>query len=280
MTTTDDAVGINRVFHDHECAYYDERFAIRHDQWSGRRARREVEDCIGRRLRAGDVVVDVGCGTGWYAAGLRRGSADLPGLTVVGLDLSTGMLTTARHAGAGPLLQADASRLPFGDASVDLVVTRGVLHHLPSPPLALAEWRRVLRPDGAVVISSEPTTTVDAHGEVLVRALLRLLRRPLSAEEDFWELASMAANLHVFSAEDIADAARSAGFTDVAVGTAGFVATLLLTSSYVVHGRRPGLARLVPWRLSEELARLADGLVFDRLLPSRWRHTVVGVLRP
>src|SRR3954452_8636062 len=43
-----DTVAVNRVFHDHECAYYDERFAIRHDYWAGRRARREVEQALGR----------------------------------------------------------------------------------------------------------------------------------------------------------------------------------------------------------------------------------------
>jgi ubiquinone/menaquinone biosynthesis C-methylase UbiE len=275
-----DSVAINRVFHDHECAYYDERFAIRHDRWAGQRARREVESAIGRPLQAGEVIVDVGCGTGWYAAGLRRACRDLPGVTVIGVDLSAGMLASARAAGADPLLQGDASRLPFADGSVDIVVTRGVLHHLPSPSLALGEWRRVLRPEGAVVVSSEPTPTVDRHGEVLVRALLRVLRRPLTPEEDFWEVASMAANLHVFSTADVEQAARAAGFTRTRLDTAGFAATFLLTSSYVVHGRRPGFARVVPWRLAEELGRRVDATVFDRLLPARLRHTVVGVLRP
>ena len=275
-----DAVAVNRVFHDHECAYYDDRFAIRHDRWSGRRARREVEQALGRRLRPGEVIVDVGCGTGWYAAGLRRACDDLAGVVIVGTDLSTGMLESARLAGADPLVQADASRLPLADDSVDVIVTRGVLHHLPDPAIALADWRRVLRPHGAVVVSSEPTPTVDRHGEVLVRLLLGVLRRPLTPEEDFWEVASMAANLHVFSVEDVAAAAREAGFDRSELSTAGFAATLLLTTSYVVHGRAPRLARLVPWRLAESLGRSVDAVVFDRVVPSRWRHTVVGVLRP
>lgn len=272
-----DAVGVNKVFHDHECAYYDERFAITHDRRSARDVRREVEGLLGRPLRAGEVVLDAGCGTGWGAAGLR---CAVPGLRVVGSDLSAGMLGRAASAGAAPLLQADATRLPLRTGSVDVLLCRGVLHHLPDVGAALREWRRVLRPDGAVVVASEPTPAVEAHGGVLVRALLPLLRRPLTPEEDFWEVASMAANLHVFRLDELADAARSAGFGDVRLHTADLLSTLVLTASYVTHGRRPGLASRLPWRSAERWGRRIDAAVLDRLLPPGARHTVAGVLRP
>jgi ubiquinone/menaquinone biosynthesis C-methylase UbiE len=272
-----EAVRINRIFHDHECRYYDERFAVGHDAWSARRARREVERLLGRRLRRGEVVVDAGCGTGWLAAGLRRAA---PQARVIGVDLSSGMLSRARAAGGWPLLQADAQRLPLGDATVDLVDSRGVLHHQPDVPVALAEWRRVLHPSGAVVVTSEPTPTVDRHGRLLARGLLPLLHRPLSAEQDFWEVASMAANLHVFTPAELAGMARQAGFRSTRLDTADFLSTLLLTASYLTHGRRPGLARRVPWRRLEAAASAVDALVVDRLLPETLRHTVVGVLRP
>jgi len=272
-----DAVGVNRVFHDHECVYYDERFAIVHDSRTAAQALRDVESLLGRPLRTGERVLDAGCGTGYLAAGLRRARPDV---LVVGSDLSEGMLGAASAAGASPLVQADATRLPFGDGSFDLVVARGVLHHLPDVAGALAEWRRVLAPRGAVVLVSEPTPTVERHGGVLVRALLPLLRRPLSPEEDFWEVASMAANLHVFTLESLTALARDAGFSRVDLGTTDFADTLLITASYVSWGRRPGLARLFPWRYADEAARLADRLVWNRVLPSRWRHTLAGVLRP
>jgi ubiquinone/menaquinone biosynthesis C-methylase UbiE len=271
-----DAVGINKVFHDHECVYYDERFAIVHDERAARQALREVESLLGRPLRAGERVLDAGCGTGYLAAGLRRARPDV---TVVGSDLSAGMVTSAREAGAWPLVQGDATRLPFGDAAFDLVVCRGVLHHLPDVPAALREWRRVLAPDGAVVVCSEPTPTVERHGAVLVRALLPLLRRPLTPEEDFWEVASMAANLHVFTLDGLAALARDAGFA-AELETVDFADTLLITASYVAWGRRPGLARRLPWRRADDLARLADRLVWNRVLPRGWRHTLSGVLRP
>ena len=121
---------------------------------------------------------------------------------------------------------------------------------------------------------------MERHGEVLVRALLPLLRRPLTPTEDFWELASMAANLHVFTPEGLAAQAREAGYTDVRLDTADLLSTLVLTGSYVVHGRRRALARRIPWRALEAGARAVDGAVLDRLVPARLRHTVVGVLRP
>ncbi|MGZ4666635.1 MAG: class I SAM-dependent methyltransferase [Frankiaceae bacterium] len=274
---TVDLVEVNRVFHDHECQYYDRRFGIVHDVRSARQARAEVETVLGRRLTVRDVVLDVGCGTGWFAAGLRRA---LPaGAFVIGADLSAGMLGRARDAGAWPLLQADAARLPVRTGTVDVLACRGVLHHLPDVPAALREWRRVLRAGGAVVVASEPTPAVDRHAGVLVRGLLPVLHRRLSAEEDFWEVASMAANLHVFTPRELADMAAAAGFGQARVHTADLASTLVMTASYVVHGRRPRLAALVPWRAVGSAALRFDALVSNRILPGRWRHTLVGVLR-
>jgi ubiquinone/menaquinone biosynthesis C-methylase UbiE len=276
-----EAVRVNRVFHDHECAYYDERFAIVHDARSARQARAEVERLLGRALRPGEVVLDPGCGTGWQAAGLRRAGDGLAagGGIVIGVDLSAGMLERARAAGAWPLLQADATRLPLAAGTVDVVVSRGVLHHLPDVPATLAEWRRVLRPGGVVVVASEPTPAVDRLAGPLVRGLLAALRRPLTATEDFWEVASMAANLHVFTPAELARTARAAGFAEAALTTADLLSTLVLTASYVTHGRRRELARRVPWRSLEAAGRWLDRALVDRVLPERSRHTVVGVLR-
>lgn len=278
-----DDVAVNKVFHDHECHYYDERFAIVHDARSARRARREVQALLGRSLRDGEVVLDVGCGTGWLAAGLRRSA---PQTHVIGLDLSAGMIERARAAGAWPLVQGEAggsesaASLPIANSSVDLVVGRGVLHHLPDPVAALAEWRRVLKPNGTVVLSIEPTPTVERHGDVLVRGMLSVMRTPLAPEDEFWELAAMAANLHVFTVEELRAAATAAGFRRVELTTSAMAATLVLTASYVMHGRLPAVARRLPWRELESAGRVIDAAVLDRIVPSGMRHTVIGTLRP
>jgi ubiquinone/menaquinone biosynthesis C-methylase UbiE len=271
-----DSVEVNRIFHDHECAYYDERFAIAHDARSAARVRAEIESLLGRQLRPEEIVLDVGCGTGWLAAGLRRAGA---AGTVIGADLSAGMLGRAHAAGAWPLVQAQAAQLPFPAGAIDVVVGRGVLHHLPDPVTALAEWRRVLRPGGAVVLASEPTPAVERHGARLVRALLAAMRRPLPPEDEFWELASMAANLHVFTVASLAGQAQAAGFRQVDVRASGFAATLVLVASYVVHGRARAFARRIPWRGLAEAAGGADRVLWDRVLPAGQRHTVAAVLR-
>jgi hypothetical protein len=89
----------------------------------------------------------------------------------------------------------------------------------------------------------------------------------------------MAANLHVFTPAQLAAMAADAGYRDVSLSTTYFCTTLLLAASYVTHGRRPGLARRVPWRRLETLARTLDVAVANRVLPDDRRHAVVGVLR-
>src|ERR1700730_9750513 len=71
---------------------------------SAGRARKGLEDLLARPVRGREAVLHVGIGTGWLAVGLPRA---LPGLPVIGVDLSQGMLERARAPGAWPLLRAD-----------------------------------------------------------------------------------------------------------------------------------------------------------------------------
>jgi SAM-dependent methyltransferase len=101
---------------------------------------------------AGRSVLDAGCGAGAHSLELIRAGA-----VVTGVDLSAGLLDIAR-ARLGPdvqLQQADlVQRLPFADASFDAVLASLVMHYLPDWQLTLAEFRRVLRPSGRLVIST------------------------------------------------------------------------------------------------------------------------------
>lgn len=102
----------------------------------------------------GATVLDVATGTGLVLRALR----DRHGLApahLVGVDVSPGMLAVARAALPGAtLVEADARQLPLAGSAVDLVTCVTGLHLIPDTDRVLAEWARVLRPDGTVVTAT------------------------------------------------------------------------------------------------------------------------------
>ena len=98
-------------------------------------------------LRPGAVVVDVGCGPGATLEAIAAG-----GHHGIGVDYSPALARAAAAPGA-PTVVGDAERLPISDGAVDAVVIECVLSALPAKPAALDEARRVLRPDGALILT-------------------------------------------------------------------------------------------------------------------------------
>jgi ubiquinone/menaquinone biosynthesis C-methylase UbiE len=98
----------------------------------------------------GTHVLDLGCGAGRDMAWLEN-----RGTTVVGSDLSVGMLAQARHRARGSLVQADMRRLPFQTGCFQGVWCCAALLHLPKvdAPCALGEVHRVLTPGGALLLA-------------------------------------------------------------------------------------------------------------------------------
>lgn len=98
-------------------------------------------------------VLDVGCGTGEFE---RLVLADHPMQKITGIDISEKMLAIAKqkcHAYPNVSFQiARASALPFASDSFDVVVSANSFHYFDNPNTALGEMRRVLKPDGIVVI--------------------------------------------------------------------------------------------------------------------------------
>jgi demethylmenaquinone methyltransferase/2-methoxy-6-polyprenyl-1,4-benzoquinol methylase len=130
-------------------------------------------------LAAGEVAVDVACGTGGLTVELARLE---PAARVIGLDFSLEMVRHAHADGAGRprgLAVADAMRLPLRDASVDVVTIAFGLRNLPEPGRGLLEFRRVLRPGGRLVVCEFSQPVVPVLRGVYRRYLTRLM--PLAA---------------------------------------------------------------------------------------------------
>lgn len=113
-------------------------------------------------LRPGDRVLDVGCGKGFMLHDL---TLSMPGVEVVGADISRYALEHAKEEVRPRLVRAHASALPFPDASFDLVVSITTLHNLPNYDLdrALREIQRVSREHKYVCVESYRTEEEKAN---------------------------------------------------------------------------------------------------------------------
>jgi cyclopropane fatty-acyl-phospholipid synthase-like methyltransferase len=116
---------------------------------AGRRVTRKVLSALG--IRAGEHLLDVGCGPGAPAVLMASES----GARVTGVAISNEEVSHARRRAAAAGLsgqvefrQADYMALPYPDASFDGVVAIEALLGAPDLPAALGELRRVLRPGG------------------------------------------------------------------------------------------------------------------------------------
>ncbi len=129
------------------------------------------------QLSGHEQLLDAGSGTGHTALTFAPHVAQ-----VIAYDLAESMLMQGSQLAAQrgitniDFRQGDVEQLPFEDASFDVVTTRLSAHHWPNPLTALREFRRVLRPNGRLLISdivSSSDFIVDTHFQAI-----ELLRDP------------------------------------------------------------------------------------------------------
>jgi ubiquinone/menaquinone biosynthesis C-methylase UbiE len=154
----------NRDYYDEFSGWYErERGRGYHDLLD------ELEADAVARYGRGLRVLEAGCGTGLVLERLRGFAGE-----AVGVDLSRGMLERARER-ALPVAQADIGRLPFPDASFDVVCSFKVLAHVAAIEEAVRELMRVTRPGGHLVL--------EFYNRHSLRWIIKQLKRPSKISE-------------------------------------------------------------------------------------------------
>jgi SAM-dependent methyltransferase len=108
------------------------------------------------KVRGGQRVLDVACGTGVVAVTAAR-----LGARVTGLDLTPELLERARENSRLAAVEidwheGDVEQLPFNDATFDVVVSQYGHMFAPRPEVAIGEMLRVLKPGGTIAFSTWP----------------------------------------------------------------------------------------------------------------------------
>jgi SAM-dependent methyltransferase len=172
-------------------------------------------------------VLDVGCGTARsYAPRLAERAR-----SYVGVDVSAAAVEQAQRAGLDARVVEDAAKLPFEDASFDVVTCIEVLEHLFAPAAAVAEIRRVLRPGGRLVTSAPNV----AYWRLRASLLLGVWN-PLGDEKSV-EQPWRDPHIRFFTPATLERMLRGAGFSKVEVGGHGGRLRDHLTSRSSAHGQ-------------------------------------------
>jgi 2-polyprenyl-3-methyl-5-hydroxy-6-metoxy-1,4-benzoquinol methylase len=151
------------------------------------------------QIAAGDRVLDLGCGDGWFAAELVKAGCEV---TMADVAREALRRARARAPGAQAVALDEGAALPFAENAFGVVWAGEVLEHAADVVGLLAEVRRVLRRRGRLAV------TTPWHGRVVVAPDGRFDPR--------------ADHLRFFSARTLRLVLRDAGFDDVEVGAHGW----------------------------------------------------------
>jgi ubiquinone/menaquinone biosynthesis C-methylase UbiE len=220
---------VNTRYHDVAADHYDAKWGIDFGDVGEAQVLSKVRKALGREPARFERSLEIGSGTGYFTLNLMR--AGLIGQATC-TDISPGMLATlsanAERLGLDvKTVPTDAERLPFEDASFDLVIGHAILHHIPDLTQAFREFARVLAPGGTVMFAGEPSRYGDSLARIPKRAagaVAPLWRRAIGARpappaDGGAPEASLegSVDVHAFSPGELSAFANQAGFTDVRV---------------------------------------------------------------
>jgi ubiquinone/menaquinone biosynthesis C-methylase UbiE len=224
---------VNTRYHDAAAEEYDAKWGIDFGEVGQRQVGLKLVKALGGlgAQRFGDAL-EIGSGTGYFSLNLVQ-LGTIERLTAT--DISPGMLQrlAARAEALGltevTTARAEAERLPFGEASFDLVFGHAVLHHIPDLDRAFAEFRRVLRPGGMIAFAGEPSRHGDRlaalpkrAGMLLAPAWRRLTGASRRAVPEVAQSAGHSlegeVDVHAFAPADLRRLLRASGFEAGRVG--------------------------------------------------------------
>lgn len=207
-------------------------------------------------------ILDVGSGPGRASGAMKK---RWPGAEVIALDMALPMLREVpRHTRFWrPVkrLCAEATHLPLADASIDVIFSSLCLQWVADLPVALAEFRRVLRPGGLLLFSTFGPDT-----------LLELRDAYLAAGERSPPLSPFAA------IQQVGDALVAAGFRDPVLERDGFTLTYPDVRALLLELRAIGATDAHPQRprglggkaRHARMVQAYEGERRDGVLPSTW----------
>ncbi len=161
------------------------------------------------RIAPGSRILELGCGPGkLWQSNLDRIGDDWQ---ITLSDFSAGMLQEAQkklsqsqHHFTFQII--DAQAIPFEDASMDVVIANHMLYHVPDRPKALAEIRRVLKPEGRFYASTIGDTDLHEVFELIGRVdrayAQKRRRNPFTLESGAEQLAHWFASITLYRYED------------------------------------------------------------------------------
>ena len=223
---------VNTRYHDAAADEYDAKWGIDFGATGQEQVRQKLVKALGGdRAARFEHGLEIGSGTGYFSLNLLQLGV-IERLTAT--DISAGMLqrlaNTAEDLGLEvETVETEAEALPFEDESFDLVFGHAVLHHIPALDRAFAEFRRVLRPGGAIAFAGEPSRYGDQLAALpkragllaapawrrVVGALPRAI--PEAAQSEGHSLEGEV-DVHAFAPADLRRLLREAGFAQRHVG--------------------------------------------------------------
>lgn len=292
---------VNERYHDAAATEYDAKWGIDFDGVGRDQTRQKLVRALGGwPATPFESALEIGAGTGYFSLNLMQEGA-FERLTAT--DISAGMLETLAGTAADlglasrvETVRTDAERLPFDDEAFDLVLGHAVLHHIPDLDRAFTEFRRVLRPGGAIVFCGEPSRYGDRLASVPKRlgALTAPVWRRLvgaSALNGNGDSADPGHDLenevdvHAFIPGDLSRALDSANYVAIRVRGEELLANvygwwLRSLESSAVPEEVPDGWRLFAFRSYIALQRADVALLEPRLPPSLFYNLVLSARKP